>query len=389
MMALRPFLLGLLALGLQAALAAAQAPAEDPPAGAPAGVPAPAVQPTERLPGAAPCGGQAPAIQTAGTCCHPDAGCSGSTDANGRTGLIGGVGLYILQPYFNNNMAFGLQGTANRSPGTPADPPGSRVDTRVDISHHMEAAPLIWLGYIGEGGLGVRARWWYFREGVEQSATGTSGTNGVQVISAAPLGLSLITATGGTGPSSMVATSKLQLQVFDFDTLCRVSACKWDLLFAGGLRLASLDQTYNAYTGGEALLSSSIFSGVGPTFAAEARRNLGDTGLSLYGSARGSIIFGSGHQTATIPDRNLVAQDHRNIGMPVAEAELGVEYSRSMGTSRFFGQLALVGQEWFGAGSASRSSTDVIPGGAFSTSSYVGDSDIAFLGLLIRLGVNY
>ena len=161
------------------------------------------------------------------------------------------------------------------------------------------------------------------------------------------------------------------------------------MLLAGGLRLASLDQTYNAYTHGEALLSSSVFSGIGPTLGLEARRNLGGTGISLYGSARGSILFGSAHQIATIPDRTNVANDHRDIGMPVAEAELGLEYGRTVGTSRFFGQIALVGQEWFGAGGASRSSTDVIPGGAFSTSSYVGDSDLAFLGLLIRAGVNY
>lgn len=121
----------------------------------------------------------------------------------------------------------------------------------------------------------------------------------------------------------------------------------------------------------------------------EARRTLGDTGLSLYGSARGSILFGSGHQKAAIPDRNVEAQDHRDLGMPVGEAELGLAYGRNVGASHFFGQIALVGQEWFGAGSASRSSTDVIPGGAFSTSSFVGDSDIAFLGLVIRLDVNY
>jgi hypothetical protein len=75
--------------------------------------------------------------------------------------------------------------------------------------------------------------------------------------------------------------------------------------------------------------------------------------------------------------------------MPVADAELGLEYRRTVGGSHFFGQVGLVGQQWFGAGSASRSSIDVIPGGAFSGSSYVGDSDIAFLGLSIRLGVNY
>lgn len=365
MKALRPFLLGLLALGFQAALVTAQAP-------------------VEKLPVSQPTGTAAPAVQSAGPCCCPQVDCACAACSNG-TGLIGGVGLYVLQPYFSNNMAFGLQGTAGQSAASP----GSRTDTRVEISHSMEVAPLIWLGYLGDSGFGGRARWWYFREGTEQSAAGTSGTNGVQVLSAAPLGLSLITATGGQGPSAMVATSKLQIQVLDLDTLYQVSACNWNLLFAAGLRLASIDQTYNAYTAGEALLSSNIFAGVGPTLAAEARRSLGDSGFCLYGGGRASIPFGSAQQSAAMPDRNVAAQEHRNIGLAVAEAELGLEYGQTLGTGRFFGQIALVGQEWFGAGSASRSSTDVIPGGAFSTSSYVGDSDIAFLGLLIRLGVNY
>jgi len=254
----------------------------------------------------------------------------------------------------------------------------------------VDVAPLVWLGYLSDSGLGFRARWWYFRQGTEQSATGTgSGVNGVQVLSAAPLGLSLITATSADAPKSLVVTSKLQVQVLDLDSLYQIEAGKWNLLFAGGLRLAGIDQTYNAYTAGEALLSSSRFYGLGPTLAVEVRRSLGGTGLSLYGSARGSILFGSGQQDAAVPDRNVEARDHHDIGMPVAEAEVGLEYARDVGGCHFFVQTALVGQEWFGAGGASRSSTDVIPGGQFSTSSYVGDSDLAFLGVCIRLGVNY
>jgi hypothetical protein len=307
-----------------------------------------------------------------------------------RSGVIGGVGLYLIQPYFNNNVAFGLQGTENRSAATPASPAGIRFDTRQDITHHMEAAPLVWLGYMSDDGLGFRARYWYFRQGTDQTANGTGpGVNGVMVFSSAPLGLSLINASNGQGSSSMVVTSKLQLQVLDLDTLYEVSACKWNLLFAGGLRLASIDQTYNAYAGNEALLSTSDFSGVGPTVAVEARRALGCTGLSLYGSARGSILFGTSNQTAAIPDRNELARDPRDVGIPVAEAELGLEYHRNVGAAHFLGQIGLLGQQWYGAGSASRSSIDVIPGGAFSSSSYVGDSDIAFFGLFVRLGVNY
>lgn len=318
--------------------------------------------------------------------------CPGASDAccPKGGGVLAGVGFYILQPYFNNNMAFGLQTTTGRvqaGPNAVATVPGTRNDERVEIKHHMEVAPLIWLGYLTDSGFGGRVRWWYFRQGTEQFATGThDNVNGNVVLSAAPLGLSLL---NGAGTRTMAVTSKLQLQVWDFDTLYHLPGCKWDLLFIGGLRLASLDQTYNAYTGGESLSSSNVFSGIGPTLGLEARRRLGCSGLNLYGAARGSILFGSAHQIAHIPTRTEVAQEHRDIGMPVAEGELGLEYGRNVGASRLFGQIALVGQEWFGAGGASRSSTDVIPGGAFSRSSHVSDSDLGFLGLLIRAGVNY
>lgn len=305
-------------------------------------------------------------------------------------GFVGGVGLYVLQPYFSNNMAFGIQGTFNR--GAAANAPGVRFDTREEISHHMEAAPEIWLGYISEGGLGARARWWYFREGTDQMATGDG--NGIMVFSAAPLGLSFLNAgqanPGGAGV--MEVTSKLEVQVEDFEAVYDLKACGWDLLLAGGLQLTWIDQTYNAFvprSGNNVLLSSNTFDGIGPTLALEARRPFGDTGLKLIAKARGSMVFGSGHQIALVPDQNVVANEHRDTSISIGEAELGVEYGLSMGRSRLFGQLTFVGQQWFGAGSASRSSVNVIPGGGFVGAANTTDSDITFLGLAIRLGMNY
>lgn len=314
-------------------------------------------------------------------------------------GVLAGAGMYIIQPYFNNNMAFGLQTTTGRvqpDPNVPAAVPGARTNTRVEIAQHMEVAPQLWLGYLTDSGFGGRIRWWYFRQGTQQAATGTvtdvdkmgNPVNGTVIASGTPLGMGLI--NGVLGTNTMVATSKLQLQVWDFDTLYHLPGCKWDLLFAGGLRLASLDQTYNAYTAGQSLLSSNVFSGIGPTLGLEARRKVGCSGFNLYGAARGSILFGGANQLVAvlgIPEAQA-AQEHRDIGMPVAEGELGLEYGRNMGGSRLFGQIAIVGQEWFGAGGASRSTTSSLPGASFGTSHAV-DSDLAFFGLLLRAGVNY
>ncbi len=304
-------------------------------------------------------------------------------------GIIAGAGLYIMQARFDNNLAFGVQGTSNRSNGAiPPGSPGTRVAERIDIDHNTVAAPQIWLGYLSEDGWGARIRYWYFREGTNQSINGSSGpVSSTAIYSAAPLGLSLI-----NGTSSMVATSKLQLQVFDIEGLFKVSAANWNILFSGGVRVARIDQAYNAYVpqnGNNALISSNVFSGAGPTLAVELRHPIFKSAFNVYGSARYSLVFGDGQQQASIPDQNVFAQDQRHIGIGIAEMELGLEYRQTVGRSQLFGQVAAVGQNWNGTGSASRSSVNVLPGGAFAGAAYSGESDINFFGLVVRMGVNY
>ena len=90
------------------------------------------------------------------------------------------------------------------------------------------------------------------------------------------------------------------------------------------------------------------------------RRSIGDTGLSAYSMARGSIVFGSANQNAIFFGQELrnddpnpqIASQQRTRGIPEAELEAGVEYGRPMGHCWLFGQIGLIGQEWFGAGSA-------------------------------------
>jgi hypothetical protein len=305
-------------------------------------------------------------------------------EAPRRDGLIAGAGIYLIQPYFQDNLAFVLQRTVGRGAGSP----GTRVDDRVDITHHTDVAPLVWLGYLTEEGLGGRARYWYFRQGTNQTqmSSPSSGANGVLAFSAAPLGLALINGQG------INVTSKLEVQVADLEGLNDLHAGNWDILLAAGVRLLRIEQGYNAFipqSNLNTLLSGHSFQGAGPTLAMEARRPLGESGLALYGSARGSLVFGSAHQNASVPGLNESALDHRDRTLPIGELEVGVEYGRSVGHSRVFGQVALVGQDWFGAGNASRSTVNSVPGGALTGAGYTGDSDIAFFGVAFRVGVNY
>jgi len=256
----------------------------------------------------------------------------------------------------------------------------------------MDVAPEIWLGYIGDSGLGARARWWYFREDTSQSAPLSRPGGGIlTVFSAAPLGAFLIE----DNAAAFQATSKLQVQVWDFEAIQDTTLCNWDLLFSGGLRLVDITQNYNAFairgSGAAAppILSGSSLTGVGPVVGLEARRPLSDSGLSLYGSARASLLFGSSKQNAAGGDEaNGLLQAHEDQVLSIEELELGVEFGQKVGHSRVFGQVAMVGQEWFGAGNATHSVTTSAPTTApvFSTAD---SSNLGFFGVVFRLGVNY
>lgn len=358
----QPILFALAILGFPVGLA----PAQD---ATPRGATAPSVLPPAATTAAPAVVTHAPAI------C--DIGCPAAEQCDPKSGgLIAGVGLYLLQPYFENNPAFLAIDTRG----------ATRIGTHADVVHHMEAAPLMWLGYVGECGLGVRARYWYFREGTNLTLMDPPA----RAETASPLGLNLIVLPG----RPLNVTTKFEMQSADIEALQNLHTGCWDFVLTGGIRLARIAQSYNAFIdrgpGSVAtLLSNHSFNGVGPTLAAEVHRPLGQTNIGLYGNGRASILFGSASQTASIEEDRAFGIDHRNRSMLVGELEVGVEYRRAMCRSAVFGQIGLVGQDWFGAGSASRASNQVITGGDLNTASNTIDSDIALFGLVCRIGLNY
>lgn len=321
-----------------------------------------------------------------GNCCW----CSGCDCCELCGRVIGGAGLYVVQPFFSDNpaIAFHVQGTG----------PGRRQD----ISEHMEVAPLVWLGYEDESGLGVRARWWYFREGTGQEfhvPAPDSGT--LAVISAQPLGSFVFR----DAPVDFAVTSKLQLQVADLEAFQETEFCRWKLLFAGGIGYADISQNYAAYATGsppggaadlvfaprrlDPVLSGSSFVGVGPVIALEARRPLFNSGLSLYGSTRTRILFGSFKQTVFGGDElNGSVESRHDRVVTAEELEVGLEYGRRVRDSRVFGQVAMVGQEWFGAGNAS-GSTRTSPGTTIPNFSTEDSANLGLFGVVFRIGVEF
>jgi hypothetical protein len=306
-----------------------------------------------------------------------------------------------MQPYFKDNPAYSVSTTSTAGPGGTT----RTVTDRVNINQHMEVAPQLWLGYLSDSGFGGRVRWWYFREGTNQGISIPAGPAGgdTYLTSAGPLGFSAF-ADNDSKPASLAVTTKLQIQVWDIEAMNSYQASRWNLLVAGGVRITQIDQRYNAYAVGDsgggtgaiaaAVLSGHNFYGAGPTIALEARRALGCSGLSLYSMARGAVLYGSGKQQANdiFASGGSVfvdsSRDRRSPVLPVGELELGLEYGRNIGSAHAFGQFALVGQQWWGAGNASRSSYVTgfgvpAPGGSPI------DNDLGLLGFSFRLGLNY
>jgi hypothetical protein len=358
-----------LAFGLLSSLAwVGLAAADEPkaaPAPAPSNTPAPIVIKDANA---------SPMMIYGGGCdsCQPSCG--------GGGGLQAGIGFYYIKPHFETNPAYTVSREAQD---------GTLQIRQSDFDYDYEFAPIIWVGFSNCDGLGVRARYWWYDNNAS-TLLGNDGTVGID--SAAPLGLQNLSTTNG---DVLLFATDLQIKVWDLEVTQAAKVWGWDLLLAGGLRYAHISQSYvhvELPTVGDTLVdaisSGHNFKGIGPTVAAELRRDLG-IGLTLYGAARASILFGTGEQNSTQVVNNTpdtFVSTSRDDVMPITELEIGAEFSREMGGSRLFVQAALVSQVWYGAGNAANN--EMIP---LLVDPEVSDnsSNLGLFGFRIAVGVNY
>ena len=150
----------------------------------------------------------------------------------------------------------------------------------------------------GDDGLGLRARYFSFNHGVDLAGVFGGGSFGVKAEAL-----------------DVEVTKGQQLRHFDFDV-------------AAGLRWAQ-----TAITGDGAVIFPGrlTYKGIGPTFAAEGRCPIGDSGFSLFGNFRGSFLLGEIHNTH--PARGLSRGSVEDEVMTVFENQLGVKWQQDIGTS--------------------------------------------------------
>jgi hypothetical protein len=276
---------------------------------------------------------------------------------NGR--LIAGAGYYYLKPYWTDNPAYFFEVGADWSSSSGVDQP---------FDYDYEVAPRVWLGFICEDGFGVRGRYWHYDH----------NANSEKFILLAPPGFDpdFTYVYGGVDISfdacdSLVGLSfsnDLRLDIWDLEVMQEVSLCHWSILLSGGARYAHIRQ--RAYEVGydpgfldlQVAKASNRFQGVGPTVAAEARRGL-CCGVALYGSARGSILFGNKRNqsnfvyfdldapTPVLAEYDQFRDSHEDV-LPISELELGLEWGGEVCDSHVFVQVAWVGQAYHELGSA-------------------------------------
>jgi hypothetical protein len=288
-------------------------------------------------------------------CCDP---CGNSRAFGAGQGLVGGGGVMFLKPHWDNNPAY-AQG------GNPVE--------NVDFDHDLQAAPFAWLGYVGCSGFGVRARWFQF-----DHSSNVNVDNAINVLAGGP-GQPLDFPT----IQDLRFQSDLNLDVWDVEATQTVDVGCTTWIGSAGVRYLHVSQHYNVFNDvSDGFLSAHNFNGWGPTISLEGRRNIGCTGLSLYGNARGSILFGDSLYTSFNDiDESADARISSWAPVSIAELEVGAHYSQIVGCSLVYGRVAMVGQHWQGVGNASLSDPTFSGG--------VDRGNMGLYGVKLELGMNY
>ena len=294
-----------------------------------------------------------------GEFCCDDTCCGGSCFPAGRARIYAGFEATFLQPRYEKNIAFSTQQSDS---GNTFE---SYTDTEFD--YDLELAPRVWFGADRCDGLGWRVSWWEFDHAPADETT-SPPANGFGEVRNPPFGQ---TDFGDVDISSTVpsdvysAASNLEAYTIDLEAMKRTGFCSWDLAIGGGLRYASVEQSYEAElrNGTNTLLGQIDYEqsieGIGPTVSLSAARSLSGS-LGFFCNARGSILFGDGESLLTAGEDldqtvplNTTIVTSRDDLLSIGELQVGLRWqSCNARLFRPFLSVAMEGQLWNGAGTA-------------------------------------
>ena len=278
----------------------------------------------------------------------------------------------IIRPYFQSNPALSATQAAVRPAGTLAT-----INTgTTNFQYNYSASPKLWAGWVSDSGLGFRVSWWHFDQysdspgvninnpipptvaglGFQSQAFFPNNASAGAVTPPLLVAIGPLVGAPGETPAKLLTTSNFKLDVFDFEATQDFTFAGWKLLASAGIRYAHISQNYTAESSQPNLIGGGVtnslsanhnFEGGGPTIALDLRRELGNSGFSLYATVRGSAVFGDSHQNAfeqtvfSPPGEpafvvNSYGNSDRLGVIGIAECDLGIEYGRCIGQTFAF-----------------------------------------------------
>jgi len=274
-----------------------------------------------------------------------------------------GIELLYLKPVWTTNPAYLV--TSNNGP--------DQIAKQVNFDYDFNMTPVFSGGIIYPNGIGFRGRYWLLNGNDSQSTTFDNSIT--RLMTAGPLGVILLSTPGVTPGlfDHFSFDSTLSMQTADAEVIIDRKYDAWHILLSGGVRYAYIKQTYTVHNQGEtssinlitnhinSLQSSQFSRGFGPTISAEAGYAIGWGGLSLYGNARNSTIFGKENENASAKEVNTMIGDvdesvstNHNTLFNIFELELGLDWSKKYKNNiEMDWRIGVVGQTWTNVGNSS------------------------------------
>ena len=205
-----------------------------------------------------------------------------------------------------------LQWIIPRDPGSTAQSDGVDDMVYVQPRGNYKASPRVWLSYLNESGVGFRGRYFSYDSDSDRLENVEYPDESLQF--------------------------HVQLRTTDIEMLFHKSGQKWSTLISGGVRITDFefqDQWFDY--DGEYNDRTQLFEGYGPTLSIEARRH--GLWLTPFANIRGSVMYGD-----RIGRNNLTGALERDIEPALYtyfEGQLGLEYTKTVGSGELFFRTAL------------------------------------------------
>lgn len=241
-----------------------------------------------------------------------------SNFAAAEEGIYSGVDLLFLAPKISNQGVVRLFYYGD----TP-----SVTNENGSISSDLEFGQRVFLGYEGDGGGGVRVRWFTFDQDLDYVG---EAENGVVI--------------------PLAGTLNLDVDAIDSELTQRGSFRNWQWQGSAGARWARVSLRENeinfedipdfAWAGSTGV----EFSGAGPTFAVQGNRPILTEGFSIFGSARTALLYGDANVWSAFDSNGRY--DIHNEFVQVWELQAGAQMVNEFDAFDFVSAIFWEAQRW-------------------------------------------